>query len=124
MEIAIGIDVHKEKCAAFAKFAGKGEPRPRHEEFLEKPFYMRSRTKAAAQSAARPAFGVDILKGSAMMGSASLAYGVGDRVHHIKFGDGTVKEIADGKRDKQVTVEFDQYGTKKMLAGFAKLQKI
>ena len=36
MEIAIGIDVHKEKCAAFAKFAGKGEPRPRHEEFLEK----------------------------------------------------------------------------------------
>ena len=28
--------MHKEKCAAFAKFAGKGEPRPRHEEFLEK----------------------------------------------------------------------------------------
>ena len=36
MEIAIGIDVHKEKCTAFAKFAGKGEPRPRHEEFLER----------------------------------------------------------------------------------------
>ena len=36
MEIAIGIDVHKEKCAAFAKFAGKGEPRPRHEMFLER----------------------------------------------------------------------------------------
>lgn len=36
MKIAIGIDVHKEKCAAFAVFAGLGEPRPKHTEFLNK----------------------------------------------------------------------------------------
>ncbi|MGN0137378.1 MAG: IS110 family transposase [Candidatus Methanomethylophilaceae archaeon] len=36
MKIAIGIDVHKEKCAAFAVFAGLGDPRPRHTAFLEK----------------------------------------------------------------------------------------
>jgi len=35
MKIAIGIDVHKEKCAAFAVFAGLGEPRPKHIVFLE-----------------------------------------------------------------------------------------
>lgn len=32
----MGIDVHKEKCAAYARFAGTGEPRRRHTEFLEK----------------------------------------------------------------------------------------
>lgn len=36
MIIAMGLDLHKEKCAAFAKFAGKGEPRPRQQEFLDK----------------------------------------------------------------------------------------
>lgn len=36
MKIAIGIDVHKEKCAAFAVFAGLGDPRPRHIAFLDK----------------------------------------------------------------------------------------
>jgi transposase len=34
--MAVGIDVHKEKCAAFARFAGTGEPRRRNVEFLEK----------------------------------------------------------------------------------------
>lgn len=32
----MGIDVHKEKCAAKAVFAGKGKPRARHGEFLRK----------------------------------------------------------------------------------------
>ncbi len=35
MKLSIGIDVHKEKCAAYAKFAGKGEPRPTHQEFMD-----------------------------------------------------------------------------------------
>lgn len=53
-----------------------------------------------------------------------LSYGVGDRVHHIKFGDGTVKQIVEGGRDHEVTVDFDTAGTKKMFAMFAKLKKI
>ena len=53
-----------------------------------------------------------------------LDYGVGDRVRHQRFGEGTVKSIVDGARDFEVTVEFDSHGTKKMFAGFAKLQKI
>ena len=35
MKIAIGIDVHKEKCAAHAVYAGAGEPRQRHRDLLE-----------------------------------------------------------------------------------------
>lgn len=53
-----------------------------------------------------------------------LDYGVGDRVSHIKFGEGTVTNIVEGGRDYEVTVDFDSAGTKKMFAGFAKLKKL
>ncbi len=43
---------------------------------------------------------------------------------HAKFGEGTVKEIIDGARDYEITVEFDKGGQKKMLAGFAKLERV
>ena len=56
--------------------------------------------------------------------AASLDYGVGDTVRHIKFGVGIVKAIAEGGRDYEVTVDFDKVGVKKMFAGFAKLKKI
>lgn len=53
-----------------------------------------------------------------------LAYQVGDSVKHMKFGEGVVKNIVEGGRDYEVTVEFKQAGVKKMFASFAKLQKI
>ena len=53
-----------------------------------------------------------------------LDYGTGDRVRHIKFGEGTVTAIVEGGRDYEVTVAFDTAGTKKMFAAFAKLVKI
>ncbi len=55
---------------------------------------------------------------------AALPYGVGDRVRHIKFGEGTVLEIVDGKKDFEVLVKFDRVGEKRMFASFAKLQKL
>ena len=54
----------------------------------------------------------------------SLDYGVGDTVRHIKFGVGIVKNIVEGGRDYEVTVDFDKTGVKKMFAGFAKLKKL
>ena len=53
-----------------------------------------------------------------------LEYQVGDRVRHVKFGEGEVKAIVEGGRDFEVTVDFDKAGTKKMFAAFAKLKKI
>lgn len=54
----------------------------------------------------------------------SLDYQVGDTVRHVKFGVGIVKNIVEGGRDYEVTVDFDRAGVKKMFAGFAKLKKI
>lgn len=54
----------------------------------------------------------------------SLSYNVGDTVKHIKFGVGVVKDIAEGGRDYEVTVDFDKVGVKKMFASFAKLKKV
>ena len=51
-------------------------------------------------------------------------YDVGDRVRHMKFGEGLVLSMVSGGRDYEVTVDFDAVGVKKMFAGFAKLQKI
>lgn len=54
----------------------------------------------------------------------TLDYSTGDRVKHIKFGEGTVVEIVHGGKDFEVTVEFDRVGRKKMFASFAKLKKV
>lgn len=55
---------------------------------------------------------------------SELDYGIGDAVSHIKFGRGVVKNIMDGGRDYEVTVDFEGYGVKKMFASFAKLKRI
>ena len=54
----------------------------------------------------------------------SLDYAVGDTVSHLKFGTGVVKQIIDGGRDYEVTVDFSSVGVKKMFASFAKLKKL
>ena len=59
-----------------------------------------------------------------VMQGEGLAYDVGDRVSHKKFGEGLVTEITEGGRDYEVTVQFDQAGVKKMFASFAKLEKV
>lgn len=53
-----------------------------------------------------------------------LSYGVGDRVRHIKYGDGIVQKVEKDVRDYKITVAFDGAGQKIMYAAFAKLQKI
>lgn len=58
------------------------------------------------------------------VGGKSLEYGVGDRVRHMRYGEGTVLKIEPGPRDSQVTVVFDEAGQKIMYAGFAKLKKV
>ncbi len=76
-----------------------------------------SKTAGAAE---KPAFG----KAFTVQKAASLEYAEGDRVHHDRFGDGTVKGIVDGGKDYEVTVEFDRMGVRKMFASFAKLKKL
>ena len=79
--------------------------------FKKKPSYGKPKSK--------PSFGKEF-----SVEKAEVDYKVGDRVVHQKFGEGTVKEIEDGPRDYQVTVDFDDFGQKMMMASFAKLEKI
>lgn len=73
-----------------------------------------------AEPASKPGFG----KAFTVEKSSSLNYKEGDRVSHVKFGEGKVMEIKDGGRDFEVTVQFDKAGTKKMFASFAKLKLV
>lgn len=63
-------------------------------------------------------------KGAAFQAPQELNYGVGDRVSHIKFGEGTIQKVEREPRDYKVTVDFDRAGTKIMYASFAKLKRV
>ncbi len=49
---------------------------------------------------------------------------VGDRVNHIKFGNGIILEIEEIANDYRISVDFDKFGIKRMSLAFAKLSKI
>ena len=81
-----------------------------------------SATRGAVSTFRKNAF--EIKKTSQMEKPEGLEYGVGDKVRHIKFGIGQVINIEDGGRDFEVTVQFDNFGVKKLFASFAKLKKV
>ena len=56
--------------------------------------------------------------------NAGVVFEAGDRVRHNTFGEGTVTESKRMGNDTMVTIEFDKVGTKKLMANFAKIQKI
>lgn len=99
-----------------------------------KPVSSFSKPTSSYSQASTPAYGKAFTVGSSTTAvankngtkieKAELDYGIGDRVSHIKFKEGTVKDIIDEGRDYEVTVEFDGVGVKKMFASFAKLKKI
>lgn len=65
-----------------------------------------------------------ISKGAAPRMGAEPDYTIGDRVAHIKYGEGTVLGLVKEPRDYKVTVEFDKAGQKIMYASFAKLKRL
>lgn len=65
-----------------------------------------------------------LTKGAPTTAPGELEYGIGDRVQHIKYGEGTVLNIIQDTRDFKVTVNFDEYGNKIMFAAFAKLKRL
>lgn len=100
---------HRPAAAAMAK--PKAVVRPKRTAVENQPYITRAAQGVGAVSI-EPA------------GSRTLEYGAGDRVRHMRYGEGTVMKIEPGPRDSQVTVVFDEAGQKIMYAGFAKLKKI
>ena len=65
-----------------------------------------------------------ISKGVGAVTGGKLDYDIGDRIKHVKYGEGTVTDLEPGARDYKVTVDFDDVGQKIMYAAFAKLIKV
>lgn len=65
-----------------------------------------------------------ISKGAPVQTSTEPDYNIGDRVSHIKYGEGTVLNLVKEPRDYKVTVDFEKAGQKIMYASFAKLKRI
>ena len=77
--------------------------------------YKTATTKASAKP-------LGFSKGSEL--KSNINYKVGDRVNHIKFGEGTVKEIDSSGVNTYVKIEFDQYGQRILDSRFTKLTVI
>ena len=103
----------KDADAIFDKPRAAARPKavavPKRTAYEDQPYITRTTAKIAEQAASS---------------GGSLGYEQGDRVRHLKYGEGTVMKIESGARDYQVTVVFDEVGQKVMYAGFAKLQKL
>lgn len=56
--------------------------------------------------------------------SAPKEFQVGERVRHNIFGDGTVLSVSKMANDAMLEVGFDQVGTKKLMANYAKIKKL
>ncbi|HIZ06693.1 MAG TPA: DNA helicase PcrA [Candidatus Eubacterium avistercoris] len=94
--------------------------------FQSRPFgsvYQDRFSKSAYGNGGRATTGARSFDSGATAGK-TLDYKEGDRVKHMKFGEGTVQKILAGGRDFEVTVDFDKVGVKKMFASFAKLKKV
>ena len=63
-------------------------------------------------------------EGAATTTLGDCIYKVGDRVSHPKFGAGRVERLEPLTTDHKVVITFDSYGTKTLLANFAKLTKL
>lgn len=125
-----------EKKPSFSGFGGyEGSMNMGGSGYMGSDNYGGARSYAASQRknaykamAAKPAYGNPSSKPGFgkefVVTKADIDYTVGDRVKHMKFGEGTVLGIEDGARDYQVTVNFDTAGQKVMMASFAKLKKM
>ncbi len=70
------------------------------------------------------AYGITTASSRAESASAPLDYKKGDRVFHKKFGEGMICDITPTGADAEIEISFDRVGTRRLLASFAKLEKI
>ncbi|MCQ2506686.1 MAG: UvrD-helicase domain-containing protein, partial [Lachnospiraceae bacterium] len=65
-----------------------------------------------------------ITKGFGETKKEKMDLNVGDRVRNIRFGEGVITDIQENDKGAWITVNFDNFGVKKLLAELAKLQKM
>lgn len=112
----------RSKKPALTGLKGRGIPTAASfgNDYFDRTYKTKTSGKGIGGGSAAAYLGKDIMAKK----PSSLDYSEGDRVRHLKFGEGTVTSIIEGKQDYEVTVDFDRVGSKKLFAGFAKLVKI
>ena len=75
-------------------------------------------------AAARDRITVGPTRNSGTAATAATTFKVGDRVHHVLFGDGDIISAQQMGTDCLYEIVFDTKGTKKLMAKYAKLKKI
>lgn len=91
------------------------------------PYGMTKPKAVVAKPASKPyASKVDFssLKKGGEIGKQELDYKVGDRVSHVKFGEGVVLSIESTSAIQEVTVDFEKVGRRVLVAAYAKLVRI
>ena len=83
--------------------------------------YTRPAT-ATANPSANPGFGKAFPMGNTA--SAPASYEVGDKVRHIKFGNGEVIDVIPSGGDQEIVVNFDRVGEKHLFASLVKMKKL
>ncbi len=123
-------EVQYNKMSRFLKeipvhlFATGGNAVQKETQEATQNMYLQAKQIFKAQPFSKQAFSTKPAQNFGVKAGDGPGYDVGDRVKHMKFGEGLVIAMVQGGRDYEVTVQFDEVGVKKMFAGFAKLQKI
>ena len=103
---------------------------PEKMELVDTTAARREAYQARLQAKREGGLTTPVPKATTLVGTAPKAeqavinYGVGSRVRHKTFGEGMVVSIRPMGKDSLVEVAFDKVGTKKIMANFAKLEKI
>ena len=70
------------------------------------------------------AYGITTASAVTAEAPVSFDFKKGDRVFHKKFGEGMICDINPTGADAEIEISFDRVGTRRLLASFAKLEKI
>ncbi|MCR6673854.1 ATP-dependent helicase [Devosia ginsengisoli] len=87
------------------------------ESVYETPGWQRARAQQSSRKSAGPlTIDGDLVARSVDLGNDRSAFGLGERVFHLKFGYGAIAEIEGNK----LTIDFEKAGRKKVLESFIK----
>jgi DNA helicase-2/ATP-dependent DNA helicase PcrA len=87
------------------------------ESVYETPGWQRARAQQSSRKSAGPlTIEGDLVARSVDLGNDRSAFGIGERVFHLKFGYGAIVDIEGNK----LSIEFEKAGRKKVLESFIK----
>ncbi|MBU1334041.1 MAG: UvrD-helicase domain-containing protein [Alphaproteobacteria bacterium] len=87
------------------------------ESVYETPGWQRARNQQASRKGGGPlTIDGDLVARSVDLGGDKSAFGLGERVFHLKFGYGAIADIEGNK----LTIDFEKAGRKKVLESFVK----